>query len=841
MSFFRHRGVRTVLLSALVLIGSGCNGGVDSGPGTDTISDDTPVTWPDTVTEVFVDTLLTDTPADTPVDTPVDTPYDAPYDISMDTPVDVPIDVPADVPVDTPVDPPGEFSIVLLPDTQYYTNKLADGPANTYYKQTQWIVDHQAEHNIQFVIHLGDITHNNTVAEWEVADGAHAILDAAGVPYSMVPGNHDYAPLSSFSREQTKLNDWFGPDRFQDEPWYGGSYDGKNDSNYTFFEVGELEFMVLSVEHAPRKDILCWASDLIASHPERRVIIVTHCYLTHGGVYSMSCATNYDTIGGSGLTVWEELASRHSNVFMVLCGHVGDSEYVPIPGNAGNTVHQMLVDYQFEATCTAGACSNSCSAGLYTGNGWLRRLTFAPAENQIHAETWSVEAGNQAVFPQGEEALFCSPLNNQGKNHYDQDPAGPDHTFSFDYDMTSPAVTYQYVPPDSGAFSDRTVNTAAGGDQLKSVVAMNDAGDIAIAWEDDSSSGDGSGNHDVFARGLLPGGCKGFDDIVVNGAVTAGHQDSPSIAMDSGGGFVVAWRDDEDGNGVGQIHARGFDGDGNEAFGVVTVNSVASGQQRNPAVGMASDGSFVVAWEDDSDGGDGSGNYDIHVRSFHAGGVEQVADLVVNQDKAGQQAAPSVAVAPDGDFVVTWEDDKDGNGLFQIYARGFNVDGTQMFGPMTVNSVDAGQQLSPAIAMDSAGNFVIAWEDDSSGADGSGNFDIHARGFDSGGAELFPDILVNAGDGGQQLAPAIAIRPDGAFVVTWEDDSDGNGFFQIFARGFDAVGAQAFGEMTVNNESAGQQLRPDVAVDAAGVFVVTWQDDMDKNGAWQILARGLDW
>jgi len=727
-----------------------------------------------------------------------------------------------------------EFSVVLLPDTQYYTNKQTAGPANTYYKQTQWIVDHEIEHDIKFVIHLGDITHNNTVAEWQVADGAHAILDAAGIPYSMVTGNHDYAPLSSFSRDQTKLNDYFGPDRFQGETWYGGSYGGKNDSNYTFFEAGGREFMVLSVEHAPRKDVLCWAGDLIASHPQRRVIIVTHCYLTHGGVYSMSCADGYDTPGSSGLTVWEELASRHSNVSMVLCGHVGDSEYVPVQGNAGNTVHQMLVDYQFEAPCTGGACNNSCSAGIYTGNGWMRRLVFAPAENQVHVETWSVEAGNSTVFPQGDPAFFCT-------NQYDQDPAGPDHAFSYDYDLTSPQTPYQYVPPESGAFNDRTVNSAAAGDQLKPRVAMNANGDIVIAWEDNASGADGSGNHDILARGFLPGGCEGFDDIVTNDALTAGHQDSPDLAMDSAGGFVVTWRDDNDGNGVGQIHARGFDSDGGEVFSVVPVNSIASGEQRHPAVAMATNGAFVVVWEDNSDGADGSGNYDIHARGFHASGAEKIVDLVVNQDTAGQQRLPAVALASNGDFVVTWEDDKDDNGLFQIYARGFHADGTQKFAAMTVNSVSAGQQLAPTVAMDSAGNFVIAWEDDSSSADGSGNYDIHARGFDANGGELFGDLMVNAAPGGQQLAPAIALRPDGAFVVVWEDDSDGNGKFQIYARGFTSGGAQAFPEMTVNSESVGQQLTPAVAVHAAGVFVIAWQDDMDENGVGQIMARGLDW
>ena len=728
-----------------------------------------------------------------------------------------------------------EFSVILIPDTQYYTYKLPDDADNTYYKQMQWIVDWEDNYNIQFVIHLGDVTHHNVNSEWELADGAHAILDSAGVPYSMVPGNHDYYPSATFSRSQTKFNNYFGPDRFQGKPWYGGSYGSGNENNYSLFEIGQMEFMVLSVEHAPRKDILCWANDLIGSYPNRRVIIVTHCYLTHNGSYSTSCATSYDIVGGSGLTVWDELAGRHSNVFMVVCGHVGDSEHVPKPGNTGNTVHQMLVDYQFEGACSSSPCSNNCWAGLYTGNGWLRRLAFVPEENKVYATTYSVEVGNQSVFPQGAETLFCSELNTNGHNDYDMDPTAADHQFSFDYDLTSA------LPPYEGSvagkeFNDRTVNSTGTGDQIKPIVAMNGSGDFMVVWEDNSDSSDGS-SHDIFARGFQPGGCESFDDIAAN-TLTSGQQDSPSAAMDSDGNFVVVWRDDNDDNGVGQIYARGFNHDGSQSFGYMTVNSVPGGEQRRPVVAMEPNGSFVVVWEDDSSSSDGSGNYDLHARGFHANGAQKFGDIVVNATTGGQQLNPAIAMAPNGDFVVTWEDDNDGNGYFQIYARGFNANGTQKFGVFTVNSVGDGQQFSPAIAMDDDGNFVITWEDDQNK---NGYYEILARGFNSNGAGAFSDMVVNSDYEGQQLAPAIAMKPDGDFVVVWEDDTDKNEWYEILARGFTAGGSEAIPDFTVNKEKAGQQFNPSVAIDSDGYFVVAWEDDMDKNGYYQILARGLAW
>jgi hypothetical protein len=38
-----------------------------------------------------------------------------------------------------------------------------------------------------------------------------------------------------------------------------------------------------------------------------------------------------------------------------------------------------------------------------------------------------------------------------------------------------------------------------------------------------------------------------------------------------------------------------------------------------------------------------------------------------------------VAAAPNSNFVVVWEDDNDGNGVGQIYARAFDKDGNALF------------------------------------------------------------------------------------------------------------------------------------------------------------------
>ncbi|MEZ6048312.1 MAG: hypothetical protein R3C11_22610 [Planctomycetaceae bacterium] len=88
-------------------------------------------------------------------------------------------------------------------------------------------------------MHLGDIVQTAAVEqEWVHAHKAMRLLDGI-LPYSMVPGNHDQVnEAGGLTRNTTLYNHYFGPERFEVEPWYGGNFEGKNDNNYVFLEAG---------------------------------------------------------------------------------------------------------------------------------------------------------------------------------------------------------------------------------------------------------------------------------------------------------------------------------------------------------------------------------------------------------------------------------------------------------------------------------------------------------------------------------------------------------------------------------------------------------------------------
>jgi len=258
------------------------------------------------------------------------------------------------------------FTVVLLPDTQNYSEKYPD----TYVAQTLWIRKRVKEDNVKFAIHLGDIVQTSTKKpEWDNANRAMQLLDGV-VPYSVAPGNHDMVVKD---RNTTLYNQYFSPARFKDRKWYGGHMGKTNDNNYCFFEACGMKFMVINLEFAPRDEALEWAAGVAKRHPDHRVIVATHCYMRPNG-RDTGCATSYRVAGNSGEQMWQKFIRKQPNIFLVVSGHVLGVGLQTSTNDAGGNVLEMLTDYQ----------------GLPNGgDGWLRSLQFVPAENKIHVKTYS--------------------------------------------------------------------------------------------------------------------------------------------------------------------------------------------------------------------------------------------------------------------------------------------------------------------------------------------------------------------------------------------------------------------------------------------------------------------
>jgi hypothetical protein len=276
---------------------------------------------------------------------------------------------------------PGDFTIVALPDTQFYSSTYPQ----IFASQTQWIAAHLADQNIKLVLGLGDIVDGGgEIGQWQNADAAYRLIDRK-VPFMPAIGNHDYDANNPPGRTASSVNynSFFGPQRFADRTWYKGQFPaGSNENFYGTFNLAGRDYLVVVLEVFPRDAALNWAAGIIAANPTRDVIIVTHAYTYYDDTRMDYCDLNSAASFGAGADndgqqIWEKLVSRFPNIVMVLSGHVvqGDGTGRRTDfGVKGNIVNQILSDYQ------------SWPNG---GNGYLRLITVSPSTNQVRVRTYS--------------------------------------------------------------------------------------------------------------------------------------------------------------------------------------------------------------------------------------------------------------------------------------------------------------------------------------------------------------------------------------------------------------------------------------------------------------------
>ena len=253
-----------------------------------------------------------------------------------------------------------KFTIVVLPDTQYYSEKYP----GIFENQTNWIIENKESMNIVFVTHLGDLVdHYERIEEWDNANlSLSKLVDA--LPFGVLPGNHDGAQTGG---DLTNYNNYFGFNRFNNESWYGGAYQNINTNSYQLFSAGGNDYLIFHLQFEPFDDILSWASDIIDQYLSRRVIVTTHDYV-HGYYYYSNSRSEI------GENIWEKLVEPHADqIFLVLSGHYENEERITSLED-GYYVHQLLSDYQDRPN---------------GGNGWLRIIEFSSLNGEISIRTYS--------------------------------------------------------------------------------------------------------------------------------------------------------------------------------------------------------------------------------------------------------------------------------------------------------------------------------------------------------------------------------------------------------------------------------------------------------------------
>ena len=357
----------------------------------------------------------------------------------------------------------------------------------------------------------------------------------------------------------------------------------------------------------------------------------------------------------------------------------------------------------------------------------------------------------------------------------------------------------------------------------------------------------------VFGQGVSPQG----GEFPLSGPL-GGDQVSPSLGLNSAGGWLV-WQDgriDTNGQGIAALRLdSGFYGENS----AIRVNQEQRGHQQHPQVAVLSDGGAAVIWSSAWKDKKGKGTNGIFARFLGADGTFKTGDVLVNQNSRriltnyyqtvlgyknnrmasrkyrftqtsriyrGLNEGATVAALPDGGAVVAYA------GLRR--------------------SITNSQQIMREVKVIRGRSYT---NDIVRGGTTSTNSqkDVFFQRFDATGQKVGGEVVVNQFAMLNQQQPAVAVLPNGNFVVVYVSERSvltiptlilrGSGYVvptaraDINARLFSAMGEALSGEFTVNTDSL-PCAAPAIAAGDDGTFTVAWvQPDPSKVNGMDVYAR----
>ncbi|MBW2260644.1 MAG: DUF4215 domain-containing protein [Deltaproteobacteria bacterium] len=369
------------------------------------------------------------------------------------------------------------------------------------------------------------------------------------------------------------------------------------------------------------------------------------------------------------------------------------------------------------------------------------------------------------------------------------------------------------------------VNTVSDGDQMYPTVAMGGGG-FVVAWQSETD-----GIFDVVGQRYGAAGFAMGPEFRIS-QLTSRDQFHPSLAMNEAGLFVVTWQSfEQDGDGWG-VFARRYRADGTALGDEFQVNEYAADDQTKAAVAVSGEGGFVVAWESDEQDGSDQG---VFARMYGSDGAPLGGEFLVNEHTRYSQSDCALAMAADGRFVLAWESfmqDGAGEGIF---AKVFEADGWVERHEFQVNTWVTRNQATPAAAMAPDGSFVLVWK--SEGQDGDG-WGVFGQEYADAGLVDGEEFQVNSETRNHQTHPLVALTPDGRRVVAWSSMlTDGSGF-GVYGQRFASSGTPSGGEFNSNTFTADDQWISAIAMAPDGRYVLVWSSyGMDGSGAAVLLQR----
>ena len=290
-------------------------------------------------------------------------------------------------------------------------------------------------------------------------------------------------------------------------------------------------------------------------------------------------------------------------------------------------------------------------------------------------------------------------------------------------------------------------------------------------------------------------------------ASSVGGQSAPAVAVAPDGGFLLAWKDDLDTPAT--VHGRLYDAAGNPRGGALPLSAPGT-LAGNPRAAADPSGRFLAVW---------SNAQGIAGRLFGAGTLPAGPEILLAP--GAFLASPDVISDPAGGFLLSWED-QGAHGVDRtIHVQRFDLRLTP--GTQALIAAPGLVGAPPRLAALAPGGYAVTWSSANPTLD-TPNADLWAERLDPALAPVGSPFPIARAQGGTGAGVPVAYA-DGGFAYLWSagvfptDENDG-----LLAQRFDADGAPA-GEAVSFHRGAGNAAASPAALPLpSGDAWVVWHE-----------------
>ena len=331
-------------------------------------------------------------------------------------------------------------------------------------------------------------------------------------------------------------------------------------------------------------------------------------------------------------------------------------------------------------------------------------------------------------------------------------------------------------------------------------VGVDAAGNINVAWEDDTASS----SYILFSRSTDGGNTfsAATNLSTTNPSNSLNSSFNPRIAVESNGAIDVVWLDYTSGNQV-VYFSRSTDG---VTFSPAQSLSDAAASASSPQIGVDASGNISVLWESDSG--------PVGILFTHStDGVTFAAPKNLTSNTTGS-IEPQMVIEVDGSINVVWEEDF--NFQSDISFSRSTDKGANFSAPRNL-SANGGNSFGAQVAVDLGGNISVVWTDDT-----PGNNDIFfTRSTDHGATFSGTKNLSNSpGDTG---SAQVGVDANGNIFVAWQDNVP-PAFKKDVYFSSSSDGSTFSGPANLSNNQ-GNSINAFMNVDAGGGINLVWMDN----------------